>query len=129
MGTAGLAGTAGAIGGYAAGKSKYSYPKISSIGSMFHKKPKTLSSPGYGTAWGTKFGGQTMYKQKKGFSKKALGLGVAAGFVGGAALGVAGTMATYSVYHRYQEFKNMMHMRGFAGSNGFNQDHYSSYTK
>ena len=31
---------------------------------------------------------------------KALGLGVAAGFVGGAALGAAGTMATYSVYHR-----------------------------
>ena len=43
-----------------------------------------------------------MYKQKSGISKKALGLGVAAGFVGGAALGVAGTMATYSVYHRYQ---------------------------
>ena len=42
----------------------------------------------------------TKYKQKKGFSKKALGLGVAAGFVGGAAVGVAGTMATYSVYHR-----------------------------
>ena len=43
---------------------------------------------------------ETQYKQKKGFSKKALGLGVAAGFVGGAAVGVAGTMATYSVYHR-----------------------------
>ena len=35
--------------------------------------------------------------------KKALGLGVAAGFVGGAALGAAGTMATYSVYHRCVE--------------------------
>ena len=48
-----------------------------------------------------------MYKKKSGISKKALGLGVAAGFVGGAALGVAGTMATYSVYHRYQvEWQN-----------------------
>ena len=37
-----------------------------------------------------------------GFSKKALGLGVGAGFLGGAGLGVAGTLATYSVYHRYQ---------------------------
>ena len=42
-----------------------------------------------------------MYKPKKGISKKMLGLGVAAGFVGGAALGVAGTMASYSVMHRY----------------------------
>ena len=31
-----------------------------------------------------------------------LGLGVGAGFLGGAALGVAGTMASYSVYHKYQ---------------------------
>ena len=125
MGAAGLAGTAGAVGGFAAGNSKYSYPKISSIGDVFNKKPKTLSSPGYGTAWGTKFSDQTVYKQKKGFSKKALGLGVAAGFVGGAALGVAGTVATYSVYHRYQEFKQMMFLRGFG--NDFNRDYYTSY--
>ena len=58
---------------------------------------------GHGTNWGTSFSGGTgVYnKKKKGLSKKALGLGVAAGFVGGAALGMAGTMATYSVYHRY----------------------------
>ena len=35
-----------------------------------------------------------------GYSKKALGLGVGAGFLGGAALGVAGTAAMYGVYHR-----------------------------
>ena len=50
-----------------------------------------MSSAGYGTAWGTNFGTDNKYKPKKGFSKKALGLGVAAGFVGGAALGVVGT--------------------------------------
>ena len=59
-------------------------------------------TPGHGTNWGTSFSGGTgVYNKKRGLSKKALGLGVAAGFVGGAALGVAGTMATYSVYHRY----------------------------
>ena len=47
-----------------------------------------------------------MYKPKKGISKKMLGLGVAAGFVGGAALGVAGTMASYSVMHRYHVIIN-----------------------
>ena len=60
-------------------------------------------APGYGTSWGTSFAnGAGQYKSKSGFSKKALGLGVGAGFLGGAGLGVAGTLATYSVYHRYQ---------------------------
>ena len=62
-------------------------------------------TPGYGTSWGTSFAsGAGQYKSKSGFSKKALGLGVGAGFLGGAGLGVAGTLATYSVYHRYQVF-------------------------
>ena len=39
--------------------------------------------------------------KSKGISKKALGLGIGAGFLGGAALGVAGGMATASVYQRY----------------------------
>ena len=43
----------------------------------------------------------TRYKSK-GVSKKALGLGIGAGFLGGAALGVAGGMATASVYQRYK---------------------------
>ena len=38
--------------------------------------------------------------KSKGISKKALGLGIGAGFLGGAALGVAGGMATASVYQR-----------------------------
>ena len=41
----------------------------------------------------------TRYKTK-GISKKKLGLGIGAGFIGGAALGVAGGMATASVYQR-----------------------------
>ena len=41
--------------------------------------------------------------KSKGISKKALGLGIGAGFLGGAALGVAGGMATASVYQRYCE--------------------------
>ena len=66
---------------------------------------KNLSqTPGHGTSWGTNFaGGVGQWKpKKKGVSKKMLGLGVGAGFLGGAALGVAGTMASYSVYHKYQ---------------------------
>jgi hypothetical protein len=66
------------------------------------------------------------YEQKKGFSKKALGLGVGAGFLGGAALGVAGTMATYSVYHRYQEFKNLMAMRGYS-QYGDNDGYFNNF--
>jgi len=46
-----------------------------------------------------------------GLPKKALGLGVGAGFIGGVGMGAAGTMATYSVYHRYNEFKRLMFER------------------
>ena len=41
---------------------------------------------------------------------QALGMGVAAGFLGGAALGTMGTMATYGVYHRYHMYQQMMYM-------------------
>ena len=86
--------------------SGYTKPK-KSIGSyLFGSKKKSYGykTPGYGTNWGTNFaGGMGQYKKPKtGISKKALGLGIGAGFLGGAALGVAGTMATYSVYHKYQ---------------------------
>jgi hypothetical protein len=57
-------------------------------------------APGHGTNWGTSFPGGVGKYESRGVSKKALGLGIGAGFLGGAALGVAGTMATYSVYHR-----------------------------
>jgi len=93
----------------------YSYPKVNSYPSPFISKPVSTFSktPGYGTAFGTKFTPTQRYTEKKGFSKKALGLGVGAGFVGGAAVGVAGTAATYGAYHKYKKFKNMMRMRGF----------------
>ena len=42
---------------------------------------------------------------------KVLGLGVGAGFIGGAAMGAGGTMATYRVYHRYNEFNRLMFQR------------------
>ena len=74
-------------------------------GKIPRTSPKTVSqTPGHGTSYGTNFaGGVGQWKpKKKGVSKKMLGLGVGAGFLGGAALGVAGTMASYSVYHKYQ---------------------------
>ena len=79
--------------------SGYSKPKKSFGSRLFGGSGKSYGykTPGYGTNWGTNFGGGLgkYGKQKKGFSKKALGLGIGAGFVGGAALGVAGTMASY----------------------------------
>ena len=81
--------------------SAFSKPKKSFGSHLFGGSGKSYGykAPGYGTNWGTNFGGGLgQYgsgKQKKGFSKKALGLGIGAGFVGGAALGVAGTMASY----------------------------------
>ena len=78
------------------------------------KKRYGYKTPGYGTKWGTNFvSGMGKYKGKgprNGISKKALGLGVGAGFLGGAAAGLAGTMATYSVYHKYQEFRRRVHL-------------------
>jgi hypothetical protein len=37
-----------------------------------------------------------------GYSGKALGLGVGAGFLGGALIGTAASVATLGVYHRYR---------------------------
>ena len=97
-------------------------------------------TPGYGTSWGTNFAnGAGQYKSKSGFSKKALGLGVGAGFLGGAGLGVAGTLATYSVYHRYQvldssqgrlfhnfqEYRRLLGQR--QGGHFWDSDYYSNY--
>jgi len=135
MAGAGLAG--GAIGGLLGGKTKqyssFGKPKKSFGSYLFGGKKYGSKTPGYGTNWGTNFaGGVGQYgKQKKGISKKALGLGIGAGFLGGAALGVAGTMATYSVYHRYQEFKRMMHMRqpSMGGwDDGYYQNNYQTNT-
>jgi len=87
------------------------------------RKPYGYNTPGHGTSFGTNFaGGVGRFKPSGGISKKMLGLGVGAGFLGGAALGVAGTMASYSVYHKYQEFKRRMHM--LRPSFGFNEEYY-----
>jgi hypothetical protein len=40
-----------------------------------------------------------------GYSGKALGLGVGAGFLGGALIGTAASVATLGVYHRYTNKK------------------------
>jgi len=45
-----------------------------------------------------------------GFGPKRLGLGVGAGFIGGAALGIGGSMAVMGVYHRYQQYQYMNSM-------------------
>lgn len=111
------------------GKSQYSSfgkPKKSFGSYLFGGKKKYGSkAPGYGTSFGTNFaGGVGKYGTgKKGFSKKALGLGVAAGFLGGAALGVGGTMATYGAIHKYKKFKSMLYgRRRHRHSSGYDQD-------
>lgn len=76
-------------------------PKTTSYGSSFGgSKTSSFKSPGYGTNFGTSFKGGVGKYGGKGFSKKALGLGVGAGFLGGAALGAAGTVATMGVRSR-----------------------------
>ena len=82
-------------------------------------------TPGYGTSWGTNFAGAGRYS--KGYSGKALGLGVAAGFLGGAALSTMGTMAMYSVYHRYAMYQNMMYMNNPMMYGGYNRGYHNSY--
>ena len=58
-------------------------PKVTSYGSSFGgAKTSSYKSPGYGTNFGTSFKGGVGKYGGKGFSKKALGLGVGAGFLG-----------------------------------------------
>ena len=97
-------------------------PKATSYGSSYGaKNTYSYKSPGYGTKFGTSFPGGVGKYGGKGFSKKALGLGVGAGFIGGAALGVAGTAATMGVYHRYMQY------RFLTGGWGYNPYYYNHY--
>ena len=85
------------------GKTKgFTNPKLSSYGSSLGgANTQSYRSPGYGTAFGTNFrGGVGQYGGRE-FGSKKLGLGVGAGYLGGAALGRAGSLATLGVYHRY----------------------------
>jgi len=96
-------------------------------GSSFGGTPSySYRSPGYGTNFGTSFPGGRGKYGGSGFSKKALGLGVGAGFLGGAALGAAGTMAMYGVYHRYNQYRYMMMMHG-GYHGGYNSHYYNDY--
>jgi len=95
-------------------------PKPISRGTYSAPGGKTFGSatPGHGTSWGTSFPSGVGRYQSKGVSKKALGLGIGAGFLGGAALGVGGAMATNSVYQRYIEYQRMMNMGGYGSYGG-----------
>lgn len=53
-------------------------------------------------------------------------MGVAAGFLGGAALGAVGTMAMYSTYHRYNMYRQMMYMHN-PMMYGYNAGYYNNY--
>ena len=109
------------------GTRQYSGYSSSSVGGVHSYGGKSYGyrTPGYGTSWGTNFaGGAGRYS--KGYSGKALGLGVAAGFLGGAALSTMGTMAMYSVYHRYHMYNQMMYMNN-PGMYGYNQGYYNNY--
>jgi len=104
-GSYGSAGALGAFGAAGAAKPQYSY-----------------KAPGYGTSYGTSFPGG-VGKYGSGLSKKKLGLGVGAGFLGGAALGAAAGVATMSVYHRYWQYKQLLYMHQFGN---FNNDYYNN---
>jgi len=141
-GVGGNKGTALGGGGFVnpktnAGGSRGSYGSNSYGGGSYGRYGGTSSyggagynyrSPGYGTNYGTNFGsGVGRYPGAGGgYSKKALGLGVGAGFLGGAALGVAGTAAMYGVYHRYHQYRMMSMMVG-GGYGGYNQGYYNNY--
>lgn len=61
-----------------------------------------------GLGGGLASGGSYVKPPKKGISKKALGLGIGAGFLGGAALGVAGTAMTMGAYHRWGRLATLL---------------------
>ena len=98
-------GTGQGSGGYGYRSSGYSY-----------------RSPGYGTNFGTNFaGGRGIY----GGGRKSLGLGVGAGFLGGAAVGAMTGMATMGVYHRYMQYR--MLMGGHHYGHGYSDPYYNQY--
>jgi len=82
----------------------------------------SYKSPGYGTNYGTSFAGGAGRYEGPGLSKKRLGLGVGAGFLGGAAVGVAAGVATASVYHRYQQYRMLSYMHMHPG--GYYDNYY-----
>merc|ERR1711962_565080 len=64
---------------------------------------------------------------RRGTIRKTLGLGVAAGFVGGTFFG--SRLASYSVYHRYRKYQYLRYIHGFHSeyddySYGYYNDYY-----
>ena len=113
-------GTAVGGGGFVNPKSYGGYgSRSSSFGRSTGFAPTySYRSPGYGTSFGTRFPGGVGAYGGPGFSKKRLGLGVGAGFLGGAMTG----MAVMSVYHRYVMYKHMMMMH-----HGYGDPYYNNY--
>jgi len=122
-----VGGSASSYGSRGLGGGGFVAPKPISRGTYSAPGGKTFGSatPGHGTSWGTSFPSGVGKYKSGGISKKALGLGIGAGFLGGAALGVAGGMATASVYQRYHEYQRMMYMGGYGG--GYNQGFGNNY--
>ena len=101
----------------------FSNPAVATYGRTFGgANTHSYRSPGYGTRFGTSFPGGVGQYGASGFGRKSLGMGVGAGFVGGAGLGAAGTAATMGVYHRYLMFRMLT-----GGSYGHNSMYYNTY--
>ena len=60
-----------------------------------------------------------------GYSRKPLGMGVGAGFLGGAVVGMVATSATISVYHRYMMYNQLMYRNQHGGQ--YNDPYYNDY--
>ena len=135
FGSRGVGNSASSYGSRGLGGGGFVAPKPISRGTYSAPGGKTFGSatPGHGTNWGTSFPSgvgkyelevktriyhipETRYKSK-GISKKALGLGIGAGFLGGAALGAGSAMATASVYQRYVWFLFLSHF--VSGTSSF----------
>jgi len=127
FGSRGVGNSASSYGSRGLGGGGFVAPKPISRGTYSAPGGKTFGSatPGHGTNWGTSFPSGVGKYKSKGISKKALGLGIGAGFIGGAALGVAGAMATASVYQRYHEYQRMMYMGGYGG--GYNMGYSNNF--
>lgn len=64
---------------------------------------------------------------KKGYSKKQLGIGAGAGFIGGSTHGYGSGLASYSVYHRYQRYRWYRRRRFYYMDDDFDDDYYTTY--
>jgi len=114
-------------GGFVKPKTGYgSYGSASSSYKGSGTPSYSYRSPGYGTNYGTSFAGGAGRYQGSGLSTKRVGLGVGAGFLGGAAVGVGVGIATASVYHRYQQYRMLSYMHGHPGGY-YGNPYYNNY--